>query len=90
MFLPLQLIRSQVEVGETTQDSFKCDLRFEPDQRCADTEMDSKSKAQVTPLTSGNVESVGVNETVRIPIRRTDNGVDQVTGKNRFATDFGM
>ena len=58
MLLPFQSFGGQSDPGESTQNRFKDNFRFEPDEGRADAEVDADTKAKVPSLRAGEIKTI--------------------------------
>jgi hypothetical protein len=79
MFLPLEGVRRQPEFREAPQEALEDDLSLQPDERCADAEVNPHTKSEMTSFIAGDVEAIGIFKSLRVAVCRPNNGVYQVS-----------
>src|SRR5574341_1768806 len=90
MLLPLQVCCCKSDIGKTPKDGFKGNLCLKPDQRRANAKVNAEAKTEMSSLVTRDVKAVGVSETARVTVGRTEDGVDQVAFANYPATNLSI
>src|SRR5262249_57930918 len=75
---PLEPLRRQLQPGEPGEDAREGDLRLEPCQRRAETEVGAVAESQMAVVVALNIEAVGIGEAARVAVGGVHEGVDAV------------